>query len=36
MKGMLREKFIALGALLMKLERSYGNNLPKAHLKTLE
>ena len=35
MKAMLRRKFIALSALLKKLERSYTNNLT-AHLKALE
>ena len=35
MKEMLRGKFIALNALIKKLERSYTNNLT-AHLRTLE
>jgi hypothetical protein len=35
MKALLREKFIALNALIKKLERSYTNNLT-AHLRALE
>jgi hypothetical protein len=35
MKAVLRGKFIALRALIKKLERSYHNNLT-AHLKALE
>jgi hypothetical protein len=35
MKGTLRGKFMALSALIRKLERAYTNNLA-AHLKALE